>query len=373
MQKKQKIFPELKGKFNIIEKVGEGAFSKVYKAQNKQTGEIVALKRIFPTSSPERIFREAEILYKLRGFDGVCYLSEGFRQEDQITLVTPYFEFDEFRDFYHQLSIPEIKKYMISLLEALKYIHSKEIIHRDVKPGNFLYKVDKNHGMLIDFGLAQTKNDIIELSKKKLNEINEFRKQNNIGFNEQNQITFIKINENQINPIKQKLVANDQLTSIQKEIFSNPKPKKEDPRPILKAPRAGTRGFRAPEVLVKTYQQTSAIDIWSAGVILLSFLSGVYPFFQPLDDMIALAELVAIFGTEKINNMAAKFNRKVVCSNEQKGEDLKTVCKTINKYFDELNPPDSCFDLLNKMLDPDPMKRITAEECLIHPFLLDKN
>ncbi|XP_076316158.1 cell division cycle 7-related protein kinase-like [Tachypleus tridentatus] len=47
------------------------------------------------------------------------------------------------------------------------------------------------------------------------------------------------------------------------------------------APRAGTPGFRAPEVLLKYKAQTTAIDVWSAGVIFLSLLSGSYLFFEP--------------------------------------------------------------------------------------------
>lgn len=50
----------------------------------------------------------------------------------------------------------------------------------------------------------------------------------------------------------------------------------KDMRPSMKAQRAGTRGFRAPEVLLKVFQQDYAIDIWSAGVILLTLLTRRY-------------------------------------------------------------------------------------------------
>lgn len=49
----------------------------------------------------------------------------------------------------------DIKYYFISLLTALKHLHKKSIIHRDIKPGNFLYNMKLKTGMLIDFGLAQ--------------------------------------------------------------------------------------------------------------------------------------------------------------------------------------------------------------------------
>lgn len=47
----------------------------------------------------------------------------------------------------------------------------------------------------------------------------------------------------------------------------------KDLRPSIKASRAGTRGFRAPEVLFKCMKQTASIDIWSVGVILLTLLT----------------------------------------------------------------------------------------------------
>ena len=65
------------------------------------------------------------------------------------------------------------------------------------------------------------------------------------------------------------------------------------------APRAGTPGFRAPEVLLKCPWQTTAVDIWSAGVILLSILSGRYPFFRAHNDLSALAQIIGLMGTRE--------------------------------------------------------------------------
>ena len=65
------------------------------------------------------------------------------------------------------------------------------------------------------------------------------------------------------------------------------------------APRAGTPGFRAPEVLLKYPHQTTAVDVWSAGVILLCILSGHYPFFKAHDDMSALTQIVSLLGSKK--------------------------------------------------------------------------
>ncbi len=95
--------------------------------------------------------------------------------------------------------------------------------------------------------------------------------------------------------------------------------------PHLHAARAGTPGFRPPEVLLKCKSQTVAVDMWAAGVILLSILSRFvndmdilisvipdylylrsYPFFRSPDDMTALAELISLFGSEALQSIAKK-------------------------------------------------------------------
>lgn len=53
------------------------------------------------------------------------------------------------------MTLLDLKHYISELLIGLKYVHEKGIIHRDVKPGNFLYNKTTKTGYLGDFGLAQ--------------------------------------------------------------------------------------------------------------------------------------------------------------------------------------------------------------------------
>ena len=76
-------------------------------------------------------------------------------------------------------------------------------------------------------------------------------------------------------------------------------------RPAIRgASRAGTRGFRAPEVLLRVVQQTTSVDIWSAGVILLCLLSRRYPFFNSNTDTEALLEIATIYGKKNMERVA---------------------------------------------------------------------
>lgn len=76
-------------------------------------------------------------------------------------------------------------------------------------------------------------------------------------------------------------------------------------RPPLRVNRAGTRGFRAPEVLLKCPEQTTAVDIWSVGVILLFYLTGHFPIFHSNDDVEALLEIATVIGRKGMERVAA--------------------------------------------------------------------
>lgn len=55
------------------------------------------------------------------------------------------------------MTADDIRCYMRTLLIGLSHLHARKIIHRDVKPNNFLYSYQRRSGVLIDFGLAEVK------------------------------------------------------------------------------------------------------------------------------------------------------------------------------------------------------------------------
>lgn len=59
------------------------------------------------------------------------------------------------QEYYLEMSVAQIKAYMKCLLSALSYVHTFGILHRDVKPSNYLFDPKTKHGVLVDFGLAQ--------------------------------------------------------------------------------------------------------------------------------------------------------------------------------------------------------------------------
>ena len=70
------------------------------------------------------------------------------------------------QEFFHDLPIPGIKAYFRCMFRALRDVHTRGIIHRDVKPANFLFDPRTGIGTLCDFGLASVSFVSLELSSQ---------------------------------------------------------------------------------------------------------------------------------------------------------------------------------------------------------------
>ena len=291
-------------RYRVVDRLGEGTFSSVYLAHDalhnlhdnsywcddetptnpemlyETSNKKVALKKILVTSSPTRIENELSILENLRGCRHVSALVSAFRDEDQIIIVLPYHQADDFRYFYRLMDPPKIKQYMTCLLRGLKDIHARGIIHRDVKPANFLFDYESGNGVLVDFGLAER---YVPLRRPTCQHEPATRAN----------LHGVRTKTNDTVTVEQAVYdARKRAKSGEGRIGF----RQEDSRPAIKTNRAGTRGFRAPEVLLKCPDQTVAIDIWSAGIMLLSILAHKFPVFNSTDDIESLMEIAAVFG-----------------------------------------------------------------------------
>ena len=142
-------------------------------------------------------------------------------------------------------------------------------------------------------------------------------------------------------------------------------------RPDVNSPRSGTPGFKAPEVLLRYPYQSTAVDIWSAGVIMICLLSGHSPIFRDTDDSTSLFEIITLLGSQRVISAAKCLNIKLSVEPHREPMDLKDTCLQIrgsNKDKLQIEMPDTAFDLLEKMLDPNPLNRITADAALKHPW-----
>ncbi|XP_043855328.1 cell division cycle 7-related protein kinase isoform X2 [Dromiciops gliroides] len=517
IEKLYEAVPQLGSVFKIEDKIGEGTFSSVYlaTAQLKMgLEEKIALKHLIPTSHPIRIAAELQCLTVAGGQDNVMGVKYCFRKNDHVVIAMPYLEHESFLEILNSLSFQEVREYMFNLFKALRRIHQFGIVHRDVKPSNFLYNRRLKKYALVDFGLAQgTRDTKVELLRMVQSEAHQERcsqhkahivmankvsvsvpapkalpqsstqtaakrpyshaqsqtkqgkdgKEGSVGlsvqrsvlgernFNIQSSISHESpaaklIKQPKLMDMTSRKLATKKKVVSTKTVPSNVTRKTASVCPPnltcdcyatdqvcsvclsrrqQVAPRAGTPGFRAPEVLTKCPNQTTAIDMWSAGVIFLSLLSGRYPFYKASDDLTALAQIMTIRGSRETIQAAKTFGKSVLCSKEVPAQNLRTLCERLRgtpslavekqethahestlslgsdqqlklplqmecpgssfhedgraasgvsmrepqasvKGWDQV--PHEAYDLLDKLLDLNPATRITAQEALVHPF-----
>ena len=145
-------------------KIGEGTYGVVYKATNKQTGKMAALKEIRLNVGngegvPRSALGEISVLKELQHPNIVC-LEDILYQDSKLYLVFEYMQMD-LRNYLDTLPSGQniddklLKSYTYQILQGTMFCHSRRILHRDLKPQNLLIDT-KGAIKLADFGLGRT-------------------------------------------------------------------------------------------------------------------------------------------------------------------------------------------------------------------------
>lgn len=148
--------------FERLNKIDEGTYGVVYRAKDKKTGEIVALKKVkmekeregFPLTS----LREINILLSFH-HPSIVDVKEVVvgSSLDSIFMVMEYMEHDLkalMETMKQRFSQSEVKCLMLQLLEGVKYLHDNWVLHRDLKTSNLLLN-NRGELKICDFGLAR--------------------------------------------------------------------------------------------------------------------------------------------------------------------------------------------------------------------------
>jgi cyclin-dependent kinase-like len=150
----------MQNKYEVIGIVGEGAYGIVMKCRNKETNEIVAIKK-FKDGEEEIVqksmLRELKVLKKLK-HENIVQLKESFRRKGKLYLVFEYVDRNLLEileqhpnGFDQQL----VKNFIYQLCKSIIYIHNNEMIHRDIKPENILVTNDLQV-KVCDFGFTRS-------------------------------------------------------------------------------------------------------------------------------------------------------------------------------------------------------------------------
>lgn len=152
------------GRYRIGRKVGSGSFGDIFLGTNSLTGEEVALKRESTRSRHPQLLYEAKVYKLLVGGVGVpavhWYGVEGEFTYMVLDLLGPSLE-DLLNMCNRALSLKTVLMIADQLVNRLEYVHAKGILHRDVKPDNFLVGLGRRSSQVhvIDFGLAKKYRD----------------------------------------------------------------------------------------------------------------------------------------------------------------------------------------------------------------------
>ena len=156
--------------YEILEEIGVGAFGVVHRCREKQSGRIFAAKFI-PVSHPlekSLIRKEIDIMNQLHHIK-LIRLHDAFEEDDEMVLIYEFMSggelFERITDENYKMSEAEAAHYMRQIIEGIRHMHEKNIIHLDIKPENIMcQKRTSNLVKIIDFGLA-TKLDPREIVK----------------------------------------------------------------------------------------------------------------------------------------------------------------------------------------------------------------
>jgi mitogen-activated protein kinase 15 len=232
-------------KYDIQTQLGKGAYGIVWRAIDRKTKQVVALKKIFDAfqnnTDAQRTFREIMFLQAVK-HDNIIKLLNVHRADNDkdIYLVFEYMDTDLHAVIRAKILEDVHKQYIIyQLLRTLKYLHSAEILHRDMKPSNLLLNSDCLM-KVADFGLARS---ILSLSTE------------------------------------------------------------QSAKPVL-TDYIATRWYRAPEILLGSTKYTKGVDMWSVGCI-LGELMLEKPIFPGQSTMNQLERITAVCGKPSKEDIAA--------------------------------------------------------------------
>jgi len=149
-------------KYKLLEILNSGSYGTIYKGKNIRTGDFVAIK-VEPKTETSLLPNEAKIYIYLASLEGIPQAKWFGVEFDKNILVLDLLDVSltKMKQVYGNLSIHVTAKIGIQMIQRLRAIHDKELVHRDIKPDNWLFGRGYNKDLLylIDFGFCKRYKD----------------------------------------------------------------------------------------------------------------------------------------------------------------------------------------------------------------------
>lgn len=156
----KKIYSPALVSFCKEEEIGpDGKNSKVYLAHDEYMDAQIVVKEISNSVDTKKLLLEAQILYA-SSHPNVVQIQYACKDDDHIYIVMPFYKNGSLKSLMakRMLTAREIIRYAIQFISGVAHIHSKDLLHLDIKPDNILIS-DNNEALLSDFGLADYTDD----------------------------------------------------------------------------------------------------------------------------------------------------------------------------------------------------------------------
>ena len=289
--------------YEVQKKIGEGAYGKIYKVRNKQSGDIRAMKQVTKTKIQDmgKFQDEIKILSTV-DHPNIVRLFEVIEDDKYYNLIQELCTGGELltRAQKNQLKEKDIARIFYQIMSGVAYIHGIGIVHRDLKLENVLFSTEEPNSpiKIIDFGFSVFMGKNNEMSKEKESEGQDPKKG---GFKR------------------------------------------------LKS-KVGTLYYISPEIIKGNYDEKC--DIWACGVILYILLAGYPPFTGNTDKEVynLITSLKYDFDKERWKNIS-KYAKELIKNMLTPAKNRYTAKQVLASKWFEVKLKENFEDNINNILD----------------------